>query len=908
MWVALRSRLIKCNSDQLRSATHDEAVGAELSKSGQIQELLKQASSHRAGAVDITRDGTPDENSMEYQLQDHPEVIVQTTAPRTPLPAIQEESASQPPTPMPLLRAIEGPSPTLEPVPLRDTRRASRQTVEEPQGEPVPSTPSSSATSAERAKLPDPRGVVRKRVEEIEQEKLQREAVRVLRRMDREEKQAARRDGRSLPSTPRTPASCPGTPGQPSTLPEPTISSAEVGANSQPSNAHQPSGDQASTSESFFQHLVGELGGAFEQMDEQDEPLALSNMCFATIQPDVKANKMISKPWKTKNGEFHMKDASPEDVRGFELSDNKEWETIMQMRAVKIWSGEDAARILKNHGDRVIDSRMIRRKKPIPGVGNWKYKSRWCVLGHHDPDSHMLSTFSPMPTAESITMFFQLSLNLGLKVSFTDITSAFCQSDPLHRENGPLYALPCSGLSSVEKGSVIELVAPVYGLDDAPLRWHHTVLKFFEGLGFKRTLLESCWMVLRNHGVIIAMVLIEVDDINVACTKDYEPTIRDAMKQRFHFGKWEESEADYAGRHVRVEPSRVVFNQEKYILEKLHPYKLPRGMLSDKKQLLSGEDFEAHRSLLYKVNWVAHQTRPEAAGVVSILASRLKQATVHDLWCLNKMVSYLRNSAQQTLVLNKFDNQKMLFITASDAGGVDGSSPLDQPLPEDTNQGAWVIMAADQLPSASKRIKISILSWRSSKLKRRVSSTLAGEALSFSQALGEVEWLQVMFRDVIYNDVSRKDWRSTLCPFISILREDCELNRGRQHQCGVTDAKSLYDSLLKKSPASRQDRGTSIELAIICEAVSQTDSTVRWTPHPRMIADTLTKDDISRSNGALEELLRSGCLTLWEEDKELQRRQEEPSAKRRSKKASQSMRSSSYYLMEKFTSTESLSR
>lgn len=136
------------------------------------------------------------------------------------------------------------------------------------------------------------------------------------------------------------------------------------------------------------------------------------------------------------------------------------------------------------------------------------------------------------------------------------------------------------------------------------------------------------------------------------------------MKQRFQFGKWEESEADYAGRHVRVEHNRVVFDQEKYILEKLHPHKLPRGMLADKKQMLQGDDFEAHRSLLYKVNWVAHQTRPEAAGVVSILASRLKQATVHDLWCLNKMVSYLRNTAQQTLVLNKFDNQKMLFITA----------------------------------------------------------------------------------------------------------------------------------------------------------------------------------------------------------------------------------------------------
>lgn len=40
-----------------------------------------------------------------------------------------------------------------------------------------------------------------------------------------------------------------------------------------------------------------------------------------------------------------------------------------------------------------------------------------------------------------------------------------------------------------------------------------------------------------------------------------------------------------------------------------------------------------------------------------------------------------------------------------------------------------MIMATDCMPSASHRVKVSVLSWRSSKLKRRVASTLASEAL-----------------------------------------------------------------------------------------------------------------------------------------------------------------------------------
>ena len=78
--------------------------------------------------------------------------------------------------------------------------------------------------------------------------------------------------------------------------------------------------------------------------------------------------------------------------------------------------------------------------------------------------------------------------------------------------------------------------------------------------------------------------------------------------------------------------------------------------------------------------------------------------------------------------------------------------------------------AADRIPSASQKTKVSILTWRSSKLKRRVSSTLASEALAFSQALGELEWIQIMFRDVLFGDVNRSDWTTSLFPFVGVLK------------------------------------------------------------------------------------------------------------------------------------------
>ena len=237
----------------------------------------------------------------------------------------------------------------------------------------------------------------------------------------------------------------------------------------------------------------------------------------------------------------------------------------------------------------------------------------------------------------------------------------------------------------------------------------------------------------------------------------------------------------------------------------------------------------------------------------------------------------------------RFDSNKMIFIAASDAGGVD-SLPVSEEhgVVSDTTQGAWIIMASDTMPSASSSCKVSILSWRSAKLRRRVSSTLAGEALACSQSLSELEWLQIMYRDILHGDVIRPDWQKSLLPFVAVLRQDCEL-QGRLDQCSVTDAKSLYDTVRKNNPTSRQDRRTSVELAIIIEALQASRGVLRWSPHPRMVADALTKDDIAKSNGALEQLMRTGHLRLWSEDLELERRKD-PMFRGRSKSASHKIR------------------
>ena len=73
---------------------------------------------------------------------------------------------------------------------------------------------------------------------------------------------------------------------------------------------------------------------------------------------------------------------------------------------------------------------------------------------------------------------------------------------------GKIYVEPCEGLP-LEKGSLIELVAPVYGLNDAPLRWHKTLADYLVSIGFRKSLLDPCLYVRGVGGNVDAMVIIE---------------------------------------------------------------------------------------------------------------------------------------------------------------------------------------------------------------------------------------------------------------------------------------------------------------------------------------------------------------------------------------------------------------
>ena len=247
---------------------------------------------------------------------------------------------------------------------------------------------------------------------------------------------------------------------------------------------------------------------------------------------------------------------------------------------------------------------------------------------------------------------------------------------------------------------------------------------------------------------------------------------------------------------------------------------------------------------------------------------------------MNRAALMLRSSASQPLLIWKH-TPDLVFTGASDCAGAGTAR-------ENGAQGAWIAMAADKSLLDGHSARVSPVSWRSTRVKRVVSSTLAGETLALSACLAEMEWLQVLFRDVFFHDIDPLSWGKTLEPFAALLREDCTL-RGRQDSACVVDAKSVFDVLIKNSAGSKQDKRTAIDLCIIRDSLRKAGCRVRWVPHWAMVSDGLTKADVAKSNAALEQMLRTGRFRLLCEKEEMVTRAGQARKPGRSKLASARM-------------------
>ena len=91
----------------------------------------------------------------------------------------------------------------------------------------------------------------------------------------------------------------------------------------------------------------------------------------------------------------------------------------------------------------------------------------------------------------------QVLASMNFRLRIMDVSSAFGQSDPHERSQGPLFAtMPPTGTPGYPQSAIIKVLTAVYGLVNAPAVWRKTVRRLLISLGYSESIFDPCFYIM----------------------------------------------------------------------------------------------------------------------------------------------------------------------------------------------------------------------------------------------------------------------------------------------------------------------------------------------------------------------------------------------------------------------------
>jgi len=266
------------------------------------------------------------------------------------------------------------------------------------------------------------------------------------------------------------------------------------------------------------------------------------------------------------------------------------------------------------------------------------------------------------------------------------------------------------------------------------------------------------------------------------------------------------------------------------------------------------------RGTIAGLNWTARQGRPDAAAASSMIASSFPEPTVADARTANVAVQRTKE-LDAVLVLWAIPEPDLRRLVVSDAV-FDTSG-------QQKSQHGYLIGYTEPKLAQGETASVSLVVWKSRRLRRKAGSSLLCEAQAGHVASG------VMLLAANLDQATGHVYGAPLAPIISgpptVLTRQTRLSVDPHCQM-VVDAKALYDMLISEQ-LSQDDPRAALEASMIKEDMLVLAGIPRWVPHDKNPADALTKHEGAHSLPLLQ-LLRTGHFEIRAEAEELEDRKE----------------------------------
>jgi len=465
---------------------------------------------------------------------------------------------------------------------------------------------------------------------------------------------------------------------------------------------------------------------------------------------------------------------------------------------------------------KAVGSHIVFKEK-LDGHGKHIKFKAWIVAQGFSqvPGLDFTETFSSVARFTTLRIFLALTAFLNLELHQVDVVGAYLQGD-LDEE---IYMKVPDGLAK-KYGSgqkFWRLKKALYGLKQAGRQWKKRLHQVMTKLGFTRAIANDCLYVLWEHGKIVLMVLIYVDDMAVAgkgipgivlfkqnLSKDFE--ITDLGELRFILG-------------ILVTRDRskylIFLNQSAYITQVLArfgmldakpvstPLPVKHGLsISQSPSSKAEEDgyidfargihyLSLVGSLLY-----ATQTHPDIQFSVNLVAQFSGNPGIPHLEAAKCILRYLKGTQNFSLILGQHGRDAVDIVgwTDSDwAGDVDSRRSV----------GGFVFDVAG-----------GCVSWSSKKQVSVATSSVEAEYVASANATKEAVWLRTLLKEVGYP----------------------------QHQATIIHADNQGAIALARNPTSHS-RAKHIDICFhfIRERIEKNEIKLQYISTHQMVADILTK-------------------------------------------------------------------
>ncbi|CAE7818610.1 RE1 [Symbiodinium sp. CCMP2592] len=418
-------------------------------------------------------------------------------------------------------------------------------------------------------------------------------------------------------------------------------------------------------------------------------------------------------------GEVFDHEIKPEDRPKWDESDLQEWQKVEATGAIRVLSVEESKKVkaelaASGKSDRVLPSRMVRRFKPAdqPGMPDG-LKSRWCLRGDCDPD--LLQRYSPTINSTTFGAVLQVTASMRFPASVGDLRNAFCQSGLLVRKEGKLYAAqPRGGIPGLHPEQIVEIVAGMYGLGDAPSHWRRTLKQEILKLGYRETTLDPTIYMLHRELqpgedreaklmikdradadtlVLSGVIAVEVDDLFTCGDSVHDERIN-ALQKVFQFGKFEPlmgnpNGVSFNGRRIKQHQNfGLEIDMVKFVTERLSPVSLAKGRKSNPKELANQSEIGQLRAVIGSLNWCARECRPDAAAAASLGAASFPNPTIQDILDVNRAVETVKSRPELSIKIQPIPVKDLCWGVISDASFANAHGG--------GSQGAYGILAYHQ--------------------------------------------------------------------------------------------------------------------------------------------------------------------------------------------------------------------